>query len=84
MNINNFNEFVGEAILSRGYDYYLDGAVDFLDTHDDEYLFQVQGSYMYEVSVTLDDDGEIIHSQCDCPYKVKIIKVILRKKSNHT
>ena len=30
MNINNFNEIVDKKILNRGYDYYLDGAVDIL------------------------------------------------------
>lgn len=68
MNINNFNEFIDDVILKRGYDYYLDGVVDVLNVDDGEYLFQVQGSNMYEVSVTLDNGGEIIYSQCDCPY----------------
>lgn len=31
MNINNFNEIVDKKILNRGYDYYLDGAVDLLN-----------------------------------------------------
>lgn len=68
MNINNFNELIDKKILSRGYDYYLEGVVEFLDKNNNEYIFQVEGSYLYEVSVELDDDGEIIHSQCDCPY----------------
>ena len=68
MNTNNFNEFVDEKILNRGYDYYLDGAVNLLDKDNNRYLFEVHGSYLYEVSVVLDDSGEIISSQCDCPY----------------
>ena len=70
MNINNFNEIVDKKILNRGYDYYLDGAVDLLNKDNNRYLFQVQGSYLYEVSVILDDSGEIISSQCDCPYDI--------------
>ncbi|MGD9567069.1 MAG: SWIM zinc finger domain-containing protein [Sedimentibacter sp.] len=70
MNINNFNEFVDEKILSRGYEYYLDGLVDFLDKVNHEYIFQVQGRYLYEVLITLDDSGEMIYSKCNCPYDI--------------
>ncbi|MDD4089291.1 MAG: hypothetical protein PHP29_06340 [Tissierellia bacterium] len=70
MNINNFNEIVDKKILYRGYDYYLEGVVELLNKDNNMYLFQVQGSYMYEVSVVLDDSGEIISSQCDCPYNM--------------
>ena len=68
MNINNFNEIIDKKILNRGYDYYLDGVVELLNKDKNRYLFQVQGSYLYVVSVILDDSGEIISSQCDCPY----------------
>ena len=32
------------------------------------YLFQVEGRDNYEVTVEIDDMGEIIYSECDCPY----------------
>ncbi len=70
MNINNFNEFIDKKILNRGYDYYLDGTVELLDNDNNRYLLQVQGTYLYEVSVVLDDNDEIISSQYNCPYNL--------------
>jgi len=69
MNINNFKEYIDKTILKRGYDYYTDGNI--LDTCNEggnTYTFEVQGSEDYQVVVQLDDNGEIIYSECDCPY----------------
>lgn len=69
MNINNFKEYVDKAILKRGYDYYTDGnIVESRNEGDNTYTFEVQGSEDYQVVVQLDDNGEIIYSECDCPY----------------
>ncbi|WP_243145989.1 SWIM zinc finger family protein [Clostridium chromiireducens] len=69
MNINNFKEYVDKTILKRGYDYYTDGnIVDTYNEGDNTYTFEVQGSEDYKVVVQLDDNGEIIYSECDCPY----------------
>ncbi|OOM73782.1 hypothetical protein [Clostridium sp. BL-8] len=69
MNINNFNEYVDKTILKRGYEYYTDGnIVDYCNEGDNTYTFEVQGSEDYQVVVQLDDNGEIIYSECDCPY----------------
>lgn len=69
MNINNFEDYINDVILARGYDYYLEGAIS--DTEileDNEYIFQVEGTDDYEVNVKIDDSGEILYSSCDCPY----------------
>lgn len=69
MNINNFQKYINQTILGRGYDYYMDGRVDEEYVRKgNTYIFLVEGSEMYEVSVELDESGEIIHAECDCPY----------------
>lgn len=69
MNINNFEDHINKTILDRGYDYYNEGNI--IKTYsqgDNEYIFQVQGSDDYEVVVKIDDKGEILYSECNCPY----------------
>lgn len=69
MNINNFKEYIDKTILRRGYDYYTDGNIlDTCNEADNTYTFEVQGSEDYQVVVQLDDNGEIIYSECNCPY----------------
>lgn len=69
MNINNFEEYINETILDRGYDYYIEGnIVEACVQGDNEYIFRVQGSEEYEVKVSVDKNGDIIYSDCDCPY----------------
>lgn len=69
MNINNFEENINDIILNRGYDYYNEGNIAEKYEHEnDEYVFIVEGSEDYEVTVQLDGNGEIIYSDCDCPY----------------
>ena len=69
MNINNFKEYVDKTILKRGYDYYTDrNIIDTCNDGDNTYTFEVQGSEDYQVVVQLDDNGEIIYSECNCPY----------------
>ncbi len=69
MNINNFEKLISKKILDRGYDYYNEGNI--IETYNqgkNEYIFQVQGSEVYEVEVKIGNNGEIIYSYCDCPY----------------
>ena len=69
MNINNFKEYIDKTIFKRGYDYYTDGNIlDTCNEGDNTYTFEVQGSEDYQVVVQLDDNGEIIYSECNCPY----------------
>ncbi|MBV4437245.1 SWIM zinc finger family protein [Clostridium tyrobutyricum] len=69
MNINNFQNNVDRKILDRGYDYYIDeNIVEFYKKHNNEYVFLIEGSDKYRVDIKIDKDGEILYSNCDCPY----------------
>lgn len=69
MNIDNFERYINSTILERGYDYYEEGdVIEVLYKGDNEYIFQVRGSENYEVVVNLDEKGEILSSNCNCPY----------------
>lgn len=74
MNINNFQQYINQTILGRGYDYYMGGHVDEEYVRKgNTYIFLVEGRETYEVSVELDESGEIIHAECDCPYDLGLI-----------
>lgn len=69
MNINDFGEHVGKTILDRGYDYYDNGnIVEFHKKGNSEYVFLIEGSERYRVDIKIDEHGEILYSNCDCPY----------------
>lgn len=69
MNITDFEEAVDRIILGRGYDYYEDGHInEMYQESDGTYVFEVEGTGDYQVSVKLDDNGIIIYSYCNCPY----------------
>ncbi|MFB9759571.1 SWIM zinc finger family protein [Ectobacillus funiculus] len=69
MNINDFERRIDAVIVDRGYDYYLAGnIVEVYKLEDYEYIFEVEGNEVYEVIVKIDKNGEILHSDCDCPY----------------
>lgn len=54
-------------ILERGYDYYLENAVENLDVSDDIIRTDVMGSEDYEVEISL-SNGEVTDMYCSCPY----------------
>lgn len=69
MNIKSFETSISRKILDRGYGYYIEGNVlEATSPAPDEYEFFIQGSDTYKVMVQLDDIGEILYSECDCPY----------------
>ncbi|NFA43603.1 hypothetical protein EXM65_13690 [Clostridium botulinum] len=69
MNIENFQEYINKTILSRGYDYYYDDNItEYYTEGENQYVFIIQGSDEYEVVVKIDKCGEILSSECDCPY----------------
>jgi uncharacterized Zn finger protein len=73
VNINNFQEHINETILGRDYDYYMGGHVDeAFARKGNTYIFLVEGREEYEVSVELDESGEIIHAECDCPWELSV------------
>ncbi|MDR7079845.1 uncharacterized protein (UPF0305 family) [Neobacillus niacini] len=69
MNINNFEYGINKTIVDRGYSYYIEGnVVEAFEQGDNEYIFQIEGSDEYEVLVKIGDNGDILNSECDCPY----------------
>ena len=69
MNIHDFEYYINQTILDRGFNYYIDGnIVDSYKRGDREYIFHVEGSDDYEVLVEIGDNGDILISYCDCPY----------------
>lgn len=69
MNLNNFEEDFDIKILKRGKNYYHDGAVLSIEmVSKNEFISEVEGCEIYEVSVEMDDNGDIYDISCDCPY----------------
>ena len=69
MNINNFEEHIDTTIKKRGYKYYTDENIyEEYEQNNDEYKFEVYGTQDYTVTVKLNENGDIIYSNCDCPY----------------
>lgn len=69
MNLKDFENSVLEKILERGYDYYLNGNIfDFNEYEKNKYSFEIDGSENYEVIVNLNNNQDIIYSECNCPY----------------
>jgi uncharacterized Zn finger protein len=69
LNLNNLSKYLDPVILDRGREYLLGGHVlSIEDIGDLAYRAEVEGSELYEVYVELDEEGEVISSDCDCPY----------------
>ena len=69
MNVNDFETYLDEEILARGLAYYQSGNVVSLEyDEDDGWIADVEGSDDYTVTVSLSDKGEILDTECDCPY----------------
>jgi len=69
MNLYHFEEVVNSTIVDRGTEYYDAGFVaKLVRLGDGRYSALVEGADMYEVTVQLDDEGNILSSYCDCPY----------------
>ena len=69
MNINNFENHINKTIVHRGYCYYIEGnVVKAFEQGKNEYIFYIDGSDEYEVLVTIGENGDILYSECDCPY----------------
>ena len=59
-----------EVILDRGYEYYIEDAVELQNVTDDHIEAIVSGSEEYEVEIDIYDDN-IIDMYCSCPYAKK-------------
>ena len=69
MNLINIEDHIDTVILERGYDYYLNNYVLSLKmVSENKYEAIVDGTEPYQVLVELDNQDEIVHTRCDCPY----------------
>ncbi|MCA1318497.1 hypothetical protein LC085_01140 [Bacillus tianshenii] len=69
VNLKNFKNKINQTILQRGYEYFLEGYVVEMESRNEgEYMFQVEGTELYEVLIKINRDLEIFYSDCDCPY----------------
>ena len=64
----NFEKLFDEKILKRGYNYYLEDAVHDVTRNGNHYEGLVYGTEIYEVQIEIDDNGNVKHMDCDCPY----------------
>ena len=65
--MKNWKKLFSKTILDRGYEYYLEGAVENIDKEDDVISATVSGTELYKVEIYL-DKGEVNDMECDCPY----------------
>lgn len=69
MNIAAFDEYIDDLILKRGKDYYLNGHIKSIEEiKKNNYIVEVAGTDSYLVQVLTSDSGDIVNSNCDCPY----------------
>lgn len=69
MNLTNFEEHVDDVILTRGKNYYeQDYVVEINEASTNHFVAEIMGSQQYTVGITVDDDGNIVSSNCNCPY----------------
>ena len=62
-----FKDDFNTRILSRGYEYYEDGLVEYVLLKGNIVTAKVEGSETYDVSVEI-DNGIFIDGDCTCPY----------------
>lgn len=63
-----FEELFDEKILKRGYNYYLEDSVHDVSRNGNHYEGLVYGTEIYEVQIEIDNNGNVEHMDCDCPY----------------
>jgi len=69
INIHDFDEYQDPVIVERGKEYATeDRVISLHSTAKGMYSAVVRGNEDYEVFVELDDEGNILDSDCDCPY----------------
>ena len=69
MNLNYFENSIEKKIVARGYEYYENNYVTSVEeTEENVFEAEVEGTELYTVEVELDDQANIIDTQCDCPY----------------
>lgn len=69
MNLLDFEKHMDGIILARGREYYRSDCVKSVEKKDkNNFTAVVAGTYDYKVTIGLGDDGDVLFSDCDCPY----------------
>lgn len=66
----NWKKLFAKHILERGYDYYLENAVENIDVSESVVQADVIGSEDYKVEISI-NNGEVTDMYCSCPYAVE-------------
>lgn len=66
----NWKKLFATHILERGYDYYLENAVENIDISEDIIRADVIGSEDYAVEISI-NNGEVTDMYCSCPYALE-------------
>lgn len=64
----NWKDCFSARILDRGYEYYLNDCIQDIERTKDGFMAVVDGSREYTVTIDIDDDGNFLDADCDCPY----------------
>lgn len=69
MNLKNFENYIESKIRARGKSYYESGSIEEIERINQyEYSATVQGTAEYSVLIRLNQQQDIVHQTCDCPY----------------
>ncbi|MFS0781190.1 SWIM zinc finger family protein [Bacillus sp. 1P06AnD] len=69
MNLADFETNMPRKILARGQKYYKGGTIDcMVESNPGHFVFEVSGTADYIVDIRVDEHGEILSSNCTCPY----------------
>ena len=82
--MNNWKSNFDDQVLQRGYEYYLEGAVDQIIKTNDGYQATIAGHHLYHVSCVI-EDGQLVSLKCDCPchYPCKHVAALLYALDNN-
>ena len=67
----NFENLFEEKILKRGYNYYIEDAVQDVTKNGNHYSGLVYGTDIYEVQIDINSEGNVENMECDCPYAIE-------------
>ncbi|MGM8216433.1 SWIM zinc finger family protein [Bacillaceae bacterium W0354] len=69
MKLIDFEEYIEDVILERGYNYFFNDHVEKIhEKYDSYFVVDVTGTNDYTVEIELSEDDTILRSTCDCPY----------------
>lgn len=74
MKLSQLENHISEIMLKRGEEYRKNGHILALEEiKSGVYAAEVEGSDLYEVEISLNSDGLVVYSDCDCPYDMEAI-----------